>query len=255
MANATPSSVTLIFYRLGPLSREPILNIVASALQGSSLCHCEIAIGEAVASDGAMVNVARVFNDNQGVEVTARTGRNPRYCYVQLGSTEKAVARMLAFARKQVGKPFSQLGMARSIIYPRRSDYKSFYCAELTAAILQVGGLMHPQSNPGAATPSTLYQMYAPRAAVAANPFKIYMLQQQQAGDDREPLLQLNLRGTLKSQRAPPAAASAGADAGNRQHFRRLVAPATAHVNPSVLTAGLTLHSLTSSAQQTRAHR
>lgn len=254
LANVTPSSVTLIFYRLGPLRREPLLNIVASALQGSSLCHCEVAIGETVAADGSMVNVARVFNDAVGVEVTARTGRNPNYCYVQLGSTDMAVARMLAFAKKQVGKPFSQLGMARSIFYPRRSDYRSFYCAELCAAILQVGGLMHPQSNPGAATPSSLYELYTPRAAVAANPFKIHMLTQQQAGDDREPLLRLNLRGTLKSQRAQPSLTSAGSDAGNRQHFRRLTAPPRPDVHPSVLTAGLTLHSLTSSAHA-RAHR
>ena len=67
MANVTPSSVTLIFYRLGPLTEEPFLNIVASAMQMSALCHCEIAIGESVGSNGEMVNVARVFNDNTGV--------------------------------------------------------------------------------------------------------------------------------------------------------------------------------------------
>lgn len=67
MANLNPSSVTLIFYRLGPLRKEPLLNIVASALQWSAFCHTEIAIGENRTPDGAMVNVARVFNDNVGV--------------------------------------------------------------------------------------------------------------------------------------------------------------------------------------------
>lgn len=70
MANAAPSSVTLIFYKLGPLSEEPFLNILASAMQMSSLCHCEIAIGESVGSNGEMVNVARVFNDRTGVVIS-----------------------------------------------------------------------------------------------------------------------------------------------------------------------------------------
>ena len=70
-----PSSVTLIFYKLGPLRNEALLNIVASALQMSSFCHCEIAIGENHNSDGAMVNVARVFNDNVGVVSRLSTRR------------------------------------------------------------------------------------------------------------------------------------------------------------------------------------
>jgi hypothetical protein len=35
---------------------------------------------------------------------------------------------MLAFARQQIGKPFSNLGMARSLIMPRKSDGTS-WCA------------------------------------------------------------------------------------------------------------------------------
>ena len=73
MANIQPSSVTLIFYKLGPLKNEALLNIVASALQMSSFCHCEVAIGESTNADGAMVNVACVFNDNVGVVTCAQT--------------------------------------------------------------------------------------------------------------------------------------------------------------------------------------
>ena len=36
---------------------------------------------------------------------------------------------MLHYARTLVGKPFSNVGMARSIIFPRRSDEQSFFCA------------------------------------------------------------------------------------------------------------------------------
>lgn len=60
---------------------------------------------------------------------------------------------MLAFARAQVGKPFSNTGMARSLVWPRQTDCGSFFCAELVAAILQVGGLMYDAvSNPRTAT-------------------------------------------------------------------------------------------------------
>ena len=36
---------------------------------------------------------------------------------------------MLAYARTLVGRPFSNTGMVRSIIYPRQTDEKSFFCA------------------------------------------------------------------------------------------------------------------------------
>jgi hypothetical protein len=71
--------VTLIFYKLGTQWwKEPFLNIVAAAAQMSSFTHVEIAIGSEAGSKGEMVNVCRVFNDNVGVELTARTGRNPQ---------------------------------------------------------------------------------------------------------------------------------------------------------------------------------
>ncbi len=36
---------------------------------------------------------------------------------------------MLAYARTLVGKPFSGMGMARSIFFPRKTDGSSFFCA------------------------------------------------------------------------------------------------------------------------------
>lgn len=143
---------------------------------------------------------------------------------------------MIAFAKAQVGKPFSQMAMARSIFYPRTSDHRSWFCAELTAAILQVGGLLNSQSNPGAATPSSLYSTYRSRAAVTANPFKIHLLHQQQASQqaahgrrgsgaaDSEPLLQLQLRGALR----PPGQCAEQCSHGNaqRQHFKQLASTA-----------------------------
>lgn len=48
-----------------------------------------------------------------------------------------------------------------------------FCCAELVAAILKKGGLMASSSNPGAATPHSLYSLYKNQAAVTANPYTL----------------------------------------------------------------------------------
>ena len=77
---------------------------------------------------------------------------------------------MLQFARQRIGKPFSGTGMA-SLIWPTPGD--SWFCAELVAACLQAGGLLNRDSNPGAATPQSLYRLYKGQAAAAANPYTL----------------------------------------------------------------------------------
>ena len=42
---------------------------------------------------------------------------------------------MLNYARSLVGKPFSNVGMARSIFFPRRTDESSFFCAGARTAM------------------------------------------------------------------------------------------------------------------------
>ena len=138
------------------------------------------------------VRVCRVVK----VELTSRTGRNPQVClhqftklrkcpiltqhlvlsqysYLSLGCSKKAEQTMLNYARSLVGKPFSNVGMARSILFPRHTTEESFFCAELVAAILKRGGLMSSTSNPGAATPQSLHRLYKNQAAVTANPYTL----------------------------------------------------------------------------------
>lgn len=127
------------------------------------------------------------------------------YTYVQLGCTKEAEVAMLRYARTCIGKPFSNIGMARSILWPRQTDESTFFCAgvchsldrlvetrpidhcrvflyaELIAAVLQRGGLMSQSSNPGAATPESLHQLYSKRGAVTANPFLLRSAQTAQA--------------------------------------------------------------------------
>lgn len=162
------SSVTLILYSIDAdwwKGTEPFLNLLAAAAQRSSFTHVEVAIGEASGARGEMKNVLRVFNDSCGVELTQRTGKNPCYSYLQIGCSKKAEQAMLHWARQQVGKPFSSAGMMRSIVWPRQTTGSSYFCAELVAACLQQGGLLNISSNPGEATPFSLYKMYSKRVA------------------------------------------------------------------------------------------
>ena len=106
-----------------------------------------------------------------GVELVERTGRNPQNLFIQLGCSKMAEQKMLHYVRTQcVGKPFSNYAMVRSLFWPRETTHESFFCAELVASILKVGGLLDANCNPGSATPEMLFRIYSPRAAVAANP-------------------------------------------------------------------------------------
>lgn len=77
---------------------------------------------------------------------------------------------MLHFAKQQIGKPFSQSAMFRSLIMPRKTTGQSYFCAELVADCLRFGGMLDPSSNPGAATPTNLYSLFSSRAACTGNP-------------------------------------------------------------------------------------
>jgi hypothetical protein len=51
-----------------------------------------------------------------------------RYSYLQLGCSKAQEIAMLKYAEQQVGKPFSQIAMARSLLYPRQTTEKD-WCA------------------------------------------------------------------------------------------------------------------------------
>lgn len=165
-------SVTLIFRRIEKRWRdEYFLNLAAAFATGGDISHVEMAIGNEAGADGhQMSNVLRIFNDNVGVELCNRTGKHPNFQYLQIGCTKDAEKKMLEFARAQVGKPFNSWAMARSIIWPRKTNFCDYFCAELVAATLKVGGVMSKDSNPGAATPQSLYQLYEKHATTTGNP-------------------------------------------------------------------------------------
>ena len=186
-----PGSVTLIFRELErPLRKEHPMNILAAWATRSKFSHVEIAIGDACGKDGQMRNVLRVFNDEIGVELVERTGRNPVYRYVQLGCSKASELKMLAFARRHVGEPFNMWAMVRSVIWPRKTIGTSWYCAELSAACLQAGGLFPVNRNPGACTPESLWKQYIPQAATTGNPCTLRAVRYDQSNpEELQPLL------------------------------------------------------------------
>lgn len=74
--------------------------------------------------------------------MSPRRGITEGIVYLQLGCTQQAEAKMLTFAKAQEKKPFDKFAMYRSIIWPRTTTKRSYFCAELIAATLQYGGLM-----------------------------------------------------------------------------------------------------------------
>lgn len=172
------SSVTVVFRKIEPRWRdEHPINLAAAMFTRSEFTHVELAIGESAGQHGEIANVVRIYNDDVGVELCERTGRSPQFSYLQIGCSKKAALRMLAFARQQLGKPFSMVAMVRSVVYPRQSNDESFFCAELVARTLQVGGLFPSNSNPGSQTPETLYRTLRERATMTANPFVLRQIQ------------------------------------------------------------------------------
>ena len=109
-------------------------------------------------------------------ELTERTGVNPSFSYMSISCPKRAEMAMLAFSKQQVGKPFSMIGMARSVFWPRKTRGSSWYCAALIAAVMQVGGLINAEYNPGAATPENLHRRFHGKFATAANPFVLNKL-------------------------------------------------------------------------------
>ena len=198
----TGGYVTLIFHRVQRFRDEHIINSLAAFATHSQFAHVEIAIGSDYNQSNQITNVCRVFNDHIGVELTQRTGRNPNFIYLQVGCSKVQEQQMLQFARRQVGRPFSTSAMVRSVTScPRKTTGNSYFCAELVGAVLREGGLLSPDSNPGGATPESLYRIYSKQAATTGNPFTLRCLANQRPNVEQDDLSTL---GTIFRQQATP---------------------------------------------------
>tara|TARA_B110000046_G_C12959066_1_gene383657 strand:+ start:623 stop:1237 length:615 start_codon:yes stop_codon:yes gene_type:complete len=111
---------------------------------------------------------------------------NPNFTYMTSWCTAEAEENMLKFANEQIeggvynnkkGKRFSIYGMIMSVIWPRKTHEKDWYCAELVAAALKRGGIIDASYNPGDATPECLYRMLKKTCATTGNPVVLEKMQ------------------------------------------------------------------------------
>ncbi len=173
------------------IRREHYMNILTAIATRSDYTHVEVALGDGQqAGKGKMRNVLRIYQGPQGVELVERTGVNPQFTYMSVWVSEETRQRMLQFAEAQKAKPFSKMGMLRTLLWPRATHQQSWFCAELTAAVLQVGGLIDASYNPGNATPESIHQAMSAICATSGNPFVVRRLDQYDvaAGRGKHPL-------------------------------------------------------------------
>lgn len=106
-----------------------------------------------------------IYNDNTVIEASARGGvrgvtlnsfkARGKYCIVDF-EVPKEVAAM-TFLYSQLGKPYDWSG---AIAYPFRGDWQNrdkWYCSELVAATLNVGGVSLFRDGIRSITPRDLY--------------------------------------------------------------------------------------------------
>jgi len=110
--------------------------------------------------------------------------RQSKRCYTtcaisvsaNLSATTQWYARLCGHERRTTRASFAQVRLQASRIALSAPSALSalrmpiLACAELVASVLKVGGLLDVNCNPGSATPEMLHRIYAPRAAVSANP-------------------------------------------------------------------------------------
>lgn len=82
------------------------------------------------------------FSD-RGVTVMARPFTNKGYQFREIQVTRDQVNRALAFALKQVGRPYDSVGASwRLLVWPSAPTRERWWCASLTHAILQRVGVL-----------------------------------------------------------------------------------------------------------------
>lgn len=196
------------------------LNIITEFVTGGP-AHVELAIGADTEHPTLVQNVLRIYNGGTA-ELVHRTDRDSQYTFTALHTTRQQKQRMLAFAREQVNKrcTFSNVRMMRSIILPGQPDGRSWFCAELTVAALQAGGVLSTTLNPSSFTPECLRKTLACRASMAAHPSVLSRLEgkiSSHKGDSsRNSLFQPSTRiGSLPKSGfvIPPASGASNADA------------------------------------------
>jgi hypothetical protein len=133
-----------------------------------------MAIGDTYTKLGTIDNVVTIFN-GECVKIKTSSIGNPAYEFLKCECTLEQEANMLRAAKSVCGIPFSNIGMIRSMVYPRKTsdvNPKTFYCAELISWILKQGNVLPATINPGASTPGSLWDTFKTCSTITTHPTK-----------------------------------------------------------------------------------
>ena len=187
-----PGYAALMFQQVGPLAEEHWLNSLSAWVTGSKYCHVELIFGDD--EEGYFWSL-QVYN-GEPVRFFRRKGLNPALVYVGVPCTKQQESKMKEFAQWAAGQKgnkalrFSKLAMFRAGIgIPRRTPNipQNVFCAELVARALQIGQKISMDSNPGAATPQVLWNMFSKSGALTGNPVVLNQIMQSQNRQTKPP--------------------------------------------------------------------
>lgn len=88
----------------------------------------------------------------------ARSFSNPAYVSMTFNVPAENAIMAANFAEKQVGKPHDSRGTYRALFFPSVPDYKSYYCVNLAASVIQIAGIIDG-INPNFLLPDHLYAL------------------------------------------------------------------------------------------------
>lgn len=99
---------------------------------------------------------------------------NPRYTWLHFRIPRRNVVSAQAFANNQVGKPHSNWGVYKAVFWPGVPNYKSYYCVNLVASVIQQAGMLEG-INPNALLPDDLYDLLLdhPNRITDINPYLV----------------------------------------------------------------------------------
>lgn len=81
---------------------------------------------------------------------------NPNYRWIHFSVPMENVMEALLFAKEQIGKPHDDYGTYKAMLFPGKPNYKTYYCVNFVACVLQKAGFLHG-INPNVLLPDDLY--------------------------------------------------------------------------------------------------
>lgn len=104
-----------------------------------------------------------------------RAFSNPAYRWLHFTIPMENALEAARFAQSQVGKPHDGTGIYWAMVWPKKMDYKSYYCVNFVAVVLQRAGMLHGV-NPNMLLPDDLYKFLShhPDKITSVNPYFLY---------------------------------------------------------------------------------